>query len=288
MIRVAAAQYKFEILPSIEDVAEKLEQTCRDARNGGAELLLLPEYAGMEWIWPHGKGFKENVQDFQKNGLQGYLETVVQLAIRYQLVLIAGSLPVLEGEAYYNRTYIANSKGELFWQDKIYLTPSELTLGVLKGGDKLKLFKASFGTFAVCVCYDSEFPELVNQAIFNGADILMIPSYTDGHHGANRVQVAARCRAMENQCFVVNAVALGKVNCDEFYDCAMGTAAIYTPIDIGFPEDGILANTQSEGHNLVFADLELEVMRIARFNGQVRNYEDRSKFKQTIIEKVEL
>ncbi|MBY0462805.1 MAG: hypothetical protein K2Q34_06460 [Alphaproteobacteria bacterium] len=288
MIRVAAAQYKFEILPSIEDVAEKLEQTCRDARNGGADLLLLPEYAGMEWIWPHGKSFKENVQDFQKNGFQFYLENVAQLAIKYQLILIAGSLPVLENKAYYNRTYIANPKGELFWQDKIYLTPSELALGVLKGGDTLKLFKANFGTFAVCVCYDSEFPELVNKAIFNGVDILLIPSYTDSPHGANRVQVAARCRAMENQCFSINAVALGKVDCDEFCDLALGAAAIYTPIDIGFPEDGILANDLSSTHNLIFADLDLDAMSMTRLKGQVRNYEDRSNLKQTIIEKVEL
>lgn len=51
MIRVATTQYKLEILPSIQDAAIKLEKMCEKASNQGAKLLLLPEYAGMEWIW---------------------------------------------------------------------------------------------------------------------------------------------------------------------------------------------------------------------------------------------
>lgn len=288
MIRVATAQYKFEILPSIKEAAQKLEKTCQAASNGGAELLLLPEYASMEWIWLHGKSFKENVQDFQANGLQAYLASIIQLAVSNQFILIAGSLPVFHEECFYNRTYIATPKGELFWQDKIYLTPGEIDFGIIRGANTLKLFKADFGTFAVCICYDSEFPELVNQATFNGADIIMIPSYTDSAHGVSRVQVAARCRAMENQCFVINAVALGQVSCDEFTDLAMGTAAIYAPIDIGFPKDGILAIDQNQEHSLVFADLDLKKMCLVRAKGKVRNFNDRSNLKQITLEKIRL
>lgn len=154
---------------------------------------------------------------------------MVQFAVKYQIILIAGSVPVLDGDKYYNRTYGATPSGELFWQDKIHLTPEEHSLDSMKSTDILKIFIAGFGTFAICICYDSEFPELTTQAMHSGADILLIPSYTDSLHGANRVHIAARCRAMENQCFTVNAAALGKVDCEEFDDLATGIAGILPP-----------------------------------------------------------
>ena len=65
MIRVATTQYKLEILPSIQDAEMKLEKMCKEASDQGAKFLLLPEYAGMEWIWPNKKSYRENVEDFQ-------------------------------------------------------------------------------------------------------------------------------------------------------------------------------------------------------------------------------
>ena len=286
MIRVATTQYKLEILPSIQAAAIKLEKMCEEASNKGAQLLLLPEYAGMEWIWPTRRSFRENNKYFQENNLSTYQETLCQFAIKHQLILVAGSVPVLDEEKYYNRTYIATPAGGLFWQDKIHLTPEEKNFGSLKHANILKVFKTDFGNFTVCVCYDSEFPELTTQAMHSGADILLIPSYTDSLHGANRVHIAARCRAMENQCFTVNAVALGKVDCEEFDDLATGIAGIYSPIDKGFPEDGIIAmGQQSHESSLILADLDLEAMHQARQNGQVRNYQDRICFKPVNIEK---
>ncbi len=286
MIRIATTQYKLEILPSIQDAAIKLEKMCGEASSQGAKLLLLPEYAGMEWIWPNRRSFRENIKYFQESNLNTYQKMLCQFAIKHQLILVAGSVPVLDEEKYYNRTYVATPTGRLSWQDKIHLTPEEKKFGFLKHTNTLKVFKTDFGVFAVCVCYDSEFPELTTQAIHNGADILLIPSYTDSLHGANRVHIAARCRAMENQCFTVNAVALGKVDCEEFDDLATGIAGIYSPIDKGFPENGILAmKQQSQEPALIIADLDLNVMREARRNGQVHNYQDRINPTSVNIEK---
>lgn len=284
-MRIATTQHHFEILPSLDDAAVKLEKICQSACDQNVQLLLLPEYAGMEFVWPLGKTFKENVDMFQNEGLEFYQNTLKILAHKYQLILAAGSLPVLDGE-FYNRCYVVTPKGDLFWQDKVHLTPLEKKLSWLKSGSTLKLFTANFGSFAICICYDSEFPELATQAAFNGADLLLIPSYTESHHGANRVQIAARCRAMENQCFTANATAFGKVLCDEFDETAVGQAGVYTPIDRKFPEDGILSLGKKSECQMLIADLDFKNQQTIRLLGQVRNFADRQQHLTVNVESV--
>ena len=47
MIKVAACQYHIDLLTSWDAYAEHLTELCEDAAGQGAELLLLPEYAGL-------------------------------------------------------------------------------------------------------------------------------------------------------------------------------------------------------------------------------------------------
>ena len=272
LMRVATTRYPLEIHESIDKACRKIEEYCLKAK--GSDILVFPEYAGLEWVWPHGKSFQENVECFQNTGLKDYQEILVELATAYQMIIIGGSVPVYDGQ-YYNRCYIAQPSGRLSFQDKIHLTPPEKALGWLKGANILKIFNTDFGNFSVCICYDSEFPELTSQAAFGGADVLFIPSYTDSNHGAYRVQISARARSMENQFFAVTATCIGKVACDEFDGEATGNAGIFTPIDMGFPEDGIIEETQE---SIAFATLDIKHMAIIRSRGQVRNFYDRLSF----------
>ena len=47
MIRVAACQYHIDLLSTWDAYAEHLTALCEEAAGQGAELLLLPEYAGL-------------------------------------------------------------------------------------------------------------------------------------------------------------------------------------------------------------------------------------------------
>ncbi len=47
-LRLALAQYPIERLRSIEDFEVKLDDILRAAKEEGADLLVLPEYAAME------------------------------------------------------------------------------------------------------------------------------------------------------------------------------------------------------------------------------------------------
>ncbi len=291
-MRVATTKYALEIHASIDQASEKLEAICAKAR--GANFLVLPEYAGLEWVWPHRKRFQENVEFFQTSGLQAYQSALLELAKNYNIFIISGSVPVFDTQ-YYNRCYVASPSGKLLWQDKINLTPSEKALGWLKGSNTLKIFDSDFGKFGGCICYDSEFPELTSQLVFGGTNVLFIPSYTDSVHGAQRVHIAARARAMENQCFTVTATCTGKAicsnfSCDEFDGIATGEAGIFTPIDAGFPETGTLVKTKTNDNftPVIMADLDMELMFKIRSNGHVRNFSDRINLKPFTIEEEQL
>lgn len=279
-MRVATTRYPLEIHDSIGQVSKKLEAICTQALD--ADFLVLPEYAGLEWVWPHKKSFKENVEFFQTSGLEAYKSALLSLAKTNKMIIIGGSVPVYDTQ-YYNRCYVAYPSGKLSWQDKIYLTPSEKAVAWLKSSDTLKIFDSDFGKFGVCVCYDSEFPELTSQAVFGAANVLFIPSYTDSTHGAQRIQIAARASAMENQCFTVTATCAGKVACDEFDGMATGDAGIFTPVDIGFPENGILEKTKNT--SIAMATLDIKLISQVRSSGQVRNFYDRIDLKSITLQK---
>ena len=240
-MKIATTRYPLEIHESIDKAYRKIEEYYLKVK--GTDIVIFPEYAGLEWAWSQGKSFQENVEYFQNCNLKAYQEALVELASAYQMIIIGGSVPVYDAQ-YYNRCYIAQPSGKLSFQDKIHLTPSEKALGWLKGANVLKVFNTDFGSFSVCICYDSEFPELTSQEVFGEADVLFIPSYIDSNHGAYRIQVSARARAMENQCFTVTATCFGKVACDEFDGEATGNAGVFAPIDKGFPEDGIIKNSR--------------------------------------------
>lgn len=282
-MRIATTRYPLKSHDSIDQAYEKLKVICENTRD--VDFLLLPEYAGMEWVWPYKKSFQENIEFFQTKGLELYKSALVELAKQYNMIIISGSVPVYDMQ-YYNRCYVAYPSGKLYWQDKICLTPSEKALGWLKGSDILKIFDSDFGKFGVCICYDSEFPELTSQSVFGGANVLFIPSYTDSIHGAQRVQIAARARAMENQCFTVTATCKGWVACDEFDGAATGEAGIFTPIDINFPENGILEETKNTP--VVMANLDIGLMLKIRSAGQVRNFQDRINLQPIQIQKEQI
>lgn len=283
-MRIATTRYPLEIFASYDQAYEKLKINCMNAKD--ADVILFPEYAGLEWVWGYKKSFYENVHHFQKHGLAAYKDALLELACICNITIIGGSVPVYDDGYYFNRCYIAHPTRKLLWQNKVNLTPSEKSLGWLNGGDTIKIFQSDFGSFSVCICYDSEFPEIVSHAVFNGADVVLIPSYTDSEHGAYRVQIAARARAMENQCFAVTATCTGKVDCDEFDGSATGDPGIFTPIDSGFPIDGILEKSRES--DIISANLDVSTMKRIRSEGQVHNFCDRINFKTINIEKESL
>ena len=61
MIKVAACQYHIDLLPNWEAYADHLTALCEEAAGQGADLLLLPEYAGLVLTGPDGRPFRADL-----------------------------------------------------------------------------------------------------------------------------------------------------------------------------------------------------------------------------------
>ena len=107
-----------------------------------------------------------------------------------------------------------------------------------------------------------------------GAWLILAPSCTDSLHGFNRVRLSARARALENQCFVAVAPTIGLAPALATLDENHGYAAIFGPVDRGFPEDGIIARGTMDQPAWLFADLDPARLNAVREDGAVRNFRD--------------
>ena len=138
----------------------------------------------------------------------------------------------------------------------------------------LQVFATDWGTIGIAICYDVEFPGLVRAQIDAGAWLILAPSCTDSLHGFNRVRLSARARALENQCFVAIAPTVGLAPSLASLDENHGYAAVFGPVDRGFPADGVIARGTLDEPGLVLADLDPSVLHAVRRDGAVRNHRD--------------
>ena len=67
------------------------------------------------------------------------------------------------------------------------------------------------GNIAILICYDVEFPEVARVMAEAGAEILFVPSCTDGREGFCRVRYCAQARAIENQVYVAMTGTVGNL-----------------------------------------------------------------------------
>ena len=145
---------------------------------------------------------------------------------------------------------------------------------LIKGGKELKCFDTEYGKIAINICYDSEFPLLARKQVEAGCVLILVPSCTDTLAGYHRVKIGCQARALENQCYVVQASLVGDAAWSEAVDVNVGAAAIYTPVDRGFPDNGILSEGTFNAVQWVIAEISPNDCETVREQGQVFNYRD--------------
>jgi predicted amidohydrolase len=178
------------------------------------------------------------------------------------------------GDAYRNRSYLFHPDGRSEFQEKLQMTRFENEQWLIQAGDTLRVFDTELGRIGIDVCYDSEFPLIARRQVEMGADLILVPSCTDTLAGYWRVRIGSQARALENQCFVVQSSTVGEAPWSPAVDVNVGAAAIYAPVDRGFPDDGVLATGELNAAQWVYADVNLAAIAEVRRSGQVFNYRD--------------
>jgi predicted amidohydrolase len=276
-MRVAVAKYTIGAPRSFAEFADKQAKWLSEARASGAEVAVLPEYLALELGATFGAATQGDlhaslvaIQAYR----QAWLDLFGLLARELRLHVVAGSFLLDLGQGRYrNRSDAFAPDGGRLWQDKLQLTGFEKQAGVIEAGDALKTFEIGARRAGIAVCYDIEFPLPVRAQCEAGARLLLAPSCTDTEAGATRVRVGCLARALENRSFVAQAVTAGEALWSPALDTNTGEAAIYAPMDVGLPADGILAQTRA-GQRWAYADLDFAALEASRARAQVANDRD--------------
>ena len=276
-MKVAVAKYPIQAPADFAAFAERQAAVLGAAAAQGARVAVLPEYLSLELAATLDAGTQADlhaslaaIQRYREDWLALY----ARLAASLDMYVVAGTFLLAQGNGRYrNRCDVFAPQGAHLWQDKLQLTGFEKGLGVIEGGDALKVFDLDGVRTGVAVCYDSEFPLPVRAQAEAGARLLLVPSCTDTEAGATRVRVGCLARALENRVFVAQSVTAGEAPWSPALDINTGEAAVFAPMDRGFPADGVVAQTAGD-QAWAIADLDLDALDRSRADAQVANDRD--------------
>lgn len=277
----------FSIQPQIEPehFFARVRRMAEYARSRDANFLLLPEYVSLNWLLAEGGEFRDRLlaaEDLEPR----FKEEMRRAATEFRIAIIAGTIPHVEHagdkKQIFNRSWICLPGLEPVHQDKVNLTRFEAEDWGLTGGEpELRVFTHNGARCAVAICYDVEFPAYTAAAAEAKVDILFVPSCTADVHGYWRVRHCAEARAVENQCYVVlSSLVEGDRRYPDQLGAHYGKAAVITPTDVGFPEQGALAETKANVEEVLEARIELRALEHLRSNGTTLNLQDSQRHKR--------
>lgn len=193
-----------------------IESLIQQSKAQAAELIVFPE----NFVCFAAGKQRETAAQFES--IQQRLE---QLAHRYQIWIIAGTLPcpfrpdgsiIDDGRVRTVSLCISPERTEVRY-DKIHLFDVQVSDAVggyqesrfFEPGDEVVVAKTPFGNIGLMVCYDLRFPELALILRQQGANILTAPAAFTYTTGQLHWQLLLQARAMDSQCYVLGAAQQG-------------------------------------------------------------------------------
>jgi predicted amidohydrolase/ribosomal protein S18 acetylase RimI-like enzyme len=276
-VRIGIVQWQMRATKSLEDFFQQIEFFVDTVSGYKADCVLFPEFFNA----PMMALTNETAASAAIRGMAAFTEPIkvrmMELAVSYNINVIAGSMPVYEDGKLYNVSYLCRRDGTVDEQYKLHVTPDEASYWGMRGGDKIKCFDTDFGKIGILVCYDVEFPELSRILSDEGMKILFVPFWTDTKNAYQRVRICAQARAIENECYVAITGSVGNLPRVENMDIQYSQSAVFSPSDFAFPHDAIVAEATPNTEMTLIADLDLDLLKDLNTSGAVRNLRDRRK-----------
>ena len=255
----------------VEQNCEAARRLIKEAAQGGAELVVLPEYFCLM-----GRADRDKLGIAEAPG-DGPIQRMLGTAAREHGVwLIGGTLPIAtdDPDRVLNSNGVYAPDGTLAARyDKIHLFrydngSERYDEGcAIRAGDTPTAVQAGALRVGLSVCYDLRFPELYRELVFAAGqppcDLLSVPAAFTHTTGLAHWELLLRARAVENQCYVIAAAQGGR------HENGRRTYGHSMVVD---PWGEVLA-VLPEGEGVVFA--EVEAARIASVRAQLPALEHR-------------
>ncbi len=275
-VRVATVQYGQRRIESFDQFKKIVEYYVDVVGDYRCDFVCFPELFTLQLLSIDNDPVKPHEAIERMTEYTAPLkEFFSEMALKYNVNIIAGSHPTRVGESIHNIAYVCLRDGTIHEQAKIHPTPNESYWWNISGGNQLSAIETDCGPIGVLICYDSEFPELSRHLVNQGIKILFVPFLTDERQGYCRVRYCAQARAVENQIYVVMSGSVGNLPNVQNIDIHYSQSCILTPCDFPFARDGVAADTTPNVETVAFADLRIDNLIEARNTGTVQNLKNR-------------
>lgn len=265
-VRIAAVQYEIQGNQTVEQLMAKLEAAVVEGVAAKADCIVFPELTTFDaWrvhqIESHSVPSQQEVEETLRIATEitpAYLRGMAALAEKYQVDILAGTTPCIEGSAIFNSAHLFFRDGSRFRQDKLYPTHWELKAGISPGSE-LATCDTRWGKCAILTCYDVEFPDVSSLLVSVRPEIIFVPSMTESPSGLQRVRWCAQARAVEHHAFVIVAGTVGSPSQSWKH---FGQAAFLAPRESRFTDNPV---TGRPGQAMVLTcPLNLQALRESR------------------------
>lgn len=212
----------------------------------GADTVLLPEM----WDYGYFPGDLESAADEDGMETKAFLSS---LSLRYGVNIVGGSVTTKKRGRFYNTCYVFNRTGHLEAEyDKTHLFSPLGEDRQYEKGEREGLFSLDGVMCGILLCYDLRFPELARTLALNGAQVIFTSVFWPQQR-RTALLTLARCRAIENEVFVVLSSAVGKTSLIE----GAGYSTIYGP-------SGEKLAVTDDGEAVIVASLDEKTLLAAR------------------------
>lgn len=274
-VRLGLIQWQMRPYKDLDEMFTQLEFFVDAVSNYKSDFALIPELFNGPLLAKYNHLSEADAMRQLAEYTPEIRDRFVQLAIRYNVNIITGSLPSIENNRLRNIGFVCHRNGKVDKYEKLHITPDEAHAWGMHGGEILKVYQTDVARIGVLICYDVEFPELPRLLADQGMQILFVPFLTDTQNAYMRVRCCSQARAIENECYVAISGSVGNLPKVENMDIQYSQSAVFTPSDFAFPSNGVKSEATPNTEMILIADVDLSLLDELHTYGSVRNLKDR-------------
>ena len=265
MVTIAVVQCEIAQF-AVEKNLAKMERFIQEAAQAHAQIIVFPEdvitgpvcgnQAYVDFTGTHVKHFQ-------------------QLAQRYAIDIVPGSIIEGTGQGWYNTAYYIDSAGvirgtyrknNLWHPERSYLT----------AGETVEVFETAYGRVGLMICWDLIFPEVFRSMVRQGVDLVICPSYWcfedagvgihyDSHAEVHAVNALCVARAFENEIAVVFANAANERKDEPQIEHLIGRSQVAVPFK------GTLQRLDHANEAMLIQSIDLAILQDAETAYKIRD-----------------
>jgi predicted amidohydrolase len=263
--KIAVVQFEIKQFSPDKNL-KKAEEFVKKASFSKAEIIVFPE----DFVTGPIDGKLEFADSENK-----YRKFFQNLAKKYKIDIVPGSIIEKDKLGFYNTTYYIDSSGKIKSKyRKINLWHTERRY--LNPGNEVSVFNTKFGKIGLIICWDLIFPEIFRKMAKKGVDIVICPSYWtfedasvglkyDKNSEAKLIDALCVGRAFENEIIMVYCNAAGNLILPKFKGKLLGHSQIAVPFM------GAIKKLEHNKEEMFVQEIDTTILKDAEKAYKIRN-----------------